>query len=299
MLKILGIWGAEIPSRVYSKTFLELMRDFCCNICDIALNLDQEETPAFAELLYSYGDRLLHLRVDQFSVDIRRQLVAACSKMRCKGDVEFTRDIGVLGAAVRYLRMCDEVGGLTAEQLAADTHACSDIEEPEVDVPDGPAAEETMRFLQFHKPLIGLIRLIIDDEGFGDAALGYVAMRTGGLRTFEYHGNLKETSVLDAIVTRAPLIETVVLGLPAETDDERLTDGVRSFARCPNLGNLKIQIDAERPVYVDEIAILVRQLRLRQGCKLENVLVEHYEYVLCIDYCSYKCCRETPLSGCC
>lgn len=78
----------------------------------------------------------------------------------------------------------------------------------------------------------------------------------------------------------APLLETVPVALPPnETDDESLTDVVRSFACCPILRDLEVQIDADRHVYVDENVSIVYRLRLREDCKLERVLVEYIDYL--------------------
>lgn len=178
-LKVLEIWFREVPSRTHSKTLLQLMRNFSPKLCDISVRINPNGTT----LLYSYGNQLLVLNMDQFAVEIRQQVVVACPRMRCKGWVAFSRDVGVLGAAVRVLAII-YVDGVGAQQLASDLEASSGIEELSIAVTEAHIAEDTVWFLQFHKQWMALIHLMINDKSFGDAALREVAKHASGLRNF-------------------------------------------------------------------------------------------------------------------
>lgn len=65
-------------SRSDARKLLEFMRAFCSILCDVSVCIHLDEMPAFAELLYSYGERLQCLQISEYPVDMAIQLVESC-----------------------------------------------------------------------------------------------------------------------------------------------------------------------------------------------------------------------------
>lgn len=192
--------------------------------------------------------------------------------MQCKGEVTFSGDIGVLGTGVRELLVIG-FRGMDAGQLALDIEARSGIKNLSIDASDEDAAKAIESILSVHKPSVEMIDLNTYDAGPSDASLRKLAELASDLLSFEYIGIINETSVLEAIVSRALLLENAFIGLP-DCDDERLTDVLRSFTPCPNLSCLAMDRGLCHPVYIDKIANLVRRWRLsRRAASLSVCLL--------------------------
>lgn len=65
-------------SRSDARKLLEFMCAFCPILCDVSVCIHLDEMPAFAELLYSYGERLQCLQISEYPVDMAIQLVESC-----------------------------------------------------------------------------------------------------------------------------------------------------------------------------------------------------------------------------
>lgn len=141
-LKVFGFYDANNPGQSYSKKILEVMRAFCPNLCEVEVRIHRDEIASFAELLYSYGEKLQVLETCQFPADIQGKLVVACPRMRCKGIVMYTPGVGVLRSAVRQLLVVlpieDEAD---VEKLSLDMQACPEIEEMDICVREENASD--------------------------------------------------------------------------------------------------------------------------------------------------------------
>lgn len=201
-------FAVPTPNRTYSRQLPHLMRNFCPNLSNISIEVHPHELSSFAELLYSYGEKLRLLDINQFPVEIREKLVVACPLMQCKGRVKFTAGIGVLARRVRDLviDICPDESAENLDRLTWDVQACSAIEDISLTVGEENGTEVVQGLFRFEKPFLSSIKLVMSEDSFGDEALLELAKHAGSLRSLIYAGDLEDVRALEAIVRAAPLL---------------------------------------------------------------------------------------------
>lgn len=263
-------------SRSFSEKLLRFLGAFCPNPCNVDVRVHPDDITSFAELLCSYGERLQVLEIDQFPANIRGELVIACPRMRCKGFVMYSSDIGMLGFALRELEvLCPIEDEMGVEKLTLDMQACPEIEEIEICVLEKTAQEVMEGLLKFEKRKLTTFALEIWDNGIGDKALLEMAKHAKRLPTFAFvRGRLQDLRVLEDIVVAAPFLESVTVsaGDILEWGDmyrdvrvQKLIDIVSIFADCTCLQDVEVSINEQNPVRIEKVANIVRRLRLKNS----------------------------------